>query len=159
MKKLSEDPGSFVHNSSSARTLSNDSSTLEMTMVASTPVKGKESSSTQPLQPRNSQRPLSSSSFGVNNSVNLPDDSMPVSYRPPLSNVPRPKTTGIASSPVTSNMHQSPTTVFRGGIPFSPGTHRLPPQTSYLFESPQAPRSRALSSSSVTEPEVVVRWP
>jgi serine/threonine protein kinase len=155
MKKLSEDPGSFVHNSCSSRPLSTDSSTLEMTMVAATPVKGnKEGSltSTQPLQPRNSQRPLSS--FGVNNAVNLPDDSMPVSYRPPLSNIPKPKT---SSSPVTHNMHQSPTTVFRGGIPFSPGTHRLPPQTSYLFESPQAPRSRALSSG--TEPELTVRWP
>ena len=160
LRKLLEDPASFVHNSASSRPKVNDSASgIDMSIVGSTPVKQAPIAS-QPLQPRNSQRPLSSTSGPAHmSSISLPDDSMPVSYRPPLHKAPDRSPLSSykgASSPLTSAVHQSPTTVLRGGIPFSPGTHRLPPQTAYFFESPSQRRPRAHSSG---EPELVVRWP
>lgn len=161
VRKLNEYTNSFIHNSSSLqRTGEQEPSGLEMTMVTTsmTPVKPSQSGSTQPpLQPRNSQRSLSSTT-GVNSSLSVPDDSMPVSYRPQLlgsasKQQPRRGSFAMTSSPISNSLiQQSPTTVFRGGIPFSPATHRLPPQTAYM--SPQRPRAQSQG-----EPELVVRWP
>jgi hypothetical protein len=124
-----------------------DSSGVDISgsLAVATPVKHKPFS-TQPLQPRNLQRPISSlSSIG---SYSLPDESSAVSYRPALAKPPAGHT---GSSPMS--LQQSPTTVLRGGIPFSP--HRLPAPTAYFFESPQR-RPRAHSN---VEPDLVQRWP
>ena len=169
LKKLVEDPNSFVHHSSSSVS-GLDHSGLDISgSIGGTPIKQQPLiPSAQPLQPRNSQRPISSlSSIGAY-SVVPEDSSMAVSYRPPLSKPPsfdivnkrighQSPSKGLsvsASSPITLQQ-SSPTTVLRGGIPFSPGNHRLPAPTAYFFESPQR-RPRAHSN---VEPEMVVRWP
>ena len=161
LRKLVEDPNSFVHHSSSSAGLDHSSGVdISGSIVGHTPVKPHvNNSKIPPLQPRNSQRPISS--------LSLPDDSMAVSYRPPLAKPPSsleytkriqqsPSKNVLSvssSSPIT--LQQSPTTVLRGGIPFSPGNQRLPAPTAYFFDSPQR-RPRAHSN---VEPEMVVRWP
>lgn len=140
-RKLVEDPNSFVHHSSSngATDVSFNTVDVSATLTA-TPVKQPQVGSfAQPLQPHNSQRPLSS----------LGSEEV-LSYRPALVKPPMP----AGASPSASSVHPSPTTVLRGGIPFSPQTNRLPPPTTYFFESPRRPRSH-----SNIEPELLVRWP
>ena len=145
LRKLVQDPNSFVHHSSSASAMDSSGVDISGSLAVATPVKHKPFS-TQPLQPRNLQRPISSlSSIG---SYSLPDESSAVSYRPALAKPPAGHT---GSSPMS--LQQSPTTVLRGGIPFSP--HRLPAPTAYFFESPQR-RPRAHSN---VEPDLVQRWP
>ena len=124
-RKLVEDPHSFVHHSSShagAADVSFNTVDVSATLTA-TPVKGASAPAAQPLQVHNAQRPLSS----------LGAEEAAVSYRPALVK-PQPP---VGASPV----QQSPTTVLRGGIPFSPQTSRLPPPVAYF--SPQRPRSHS----------------
>jgi len=146
IKRLNDDPTSFIHTSGTLLNASKmmDSSGISMDNMMSTPVKqvaSPKSTTAQPLQQRNAQ------SAAVTIHANLgisgfPDDTMPVSYRPaliqttqkqrhqassPLSKLP-PASSSIISiqgSPAgaTSSMQQSPATVYRG----SAMSTRLPP--------------------------------
>ena len=119
LKRLTDDPNSFVHHSSSAGATggslraSFNSSTLSADMM-STPLKQtpshgntplKQTPVKYPLQARNSQ--FSSSSVGA--AVVAPDDSMPLSYRPVIQ---------MAPSPLKK--FESPTTVVRHKLPGLP---------------------------------------
>ena len=126
-RKLSEDPNSFIYHSGGL----GDSGLVDVSAtLTATPVKGSSGSITQPLQVHNMQRPVSSMAD---------DGGLAVSYRPALAKPP----------------HSSPTTVLRGGIPFSPGTGRLPPPTAY-FSPNHSQRPRAQSN---IEQDLVLRWP
>ena len=118
-RKLVEDPTSFIYHSNGA----NDASALvdvSATLTA-TPVKGGGAlHAQQPLQSHNMQRPVSSMA-----------DEIAVSYRPALAKPPQ-------MSPSRQLVASSPTTVLRGGIPFSPATNRLPPPTTYFSPRPRA---------------------
>ena len=126
-RKLAEDPNSFIYHSSGAG--GPDASTLvdvSATLTA-TPVKPGLTAGPQPLQSHNYQRPVSS----------MADEALSaVSYRPALAKPPS------HSSPSKQLVTSSPTTVLRGGIPFSPGTNRLPPPTAY-FSPIQRPRAHS----------------
>ena len=172
MRRLLDDPNSFIHTSSSGKTSLLDSSGISMeNMILNTPVK-----QASPLKPRNAQ-----SVQLVSNMTGYPDDSVPVSYRPmlhgkgaanisttsalsPMSRLPLPPTT------------QSPATVHRGtagrsrlpppGIPFSPNTSKY--TLSHYELSPSGTgeaigtivangRTRVRAQSSI-ETEIGHRW-
>ena len=175
MKRLLHDPNSFIHTSSSGKMSTLDSSGISMdNMIMSTPIK-----QASPLKPRNAQ-----SVQIVSNMSGYPDESVPVSYRPPLhgkaggANV----STTSASSPLSrlpmpSSTQQSPATVHRGvggpsrlpppGIPFSPNTNKYTLSSQYEL-SPSGPgeaigsivangRTRVRAQSSI-ETEIAHRW-
>jgi serine/threonine protein kinase len=137
-KKLSEDPNSFIYHSGGL----GDSGLVDVSAsLTSTPVK-QTAAQAQPLQVHNMQRPVSS----------MGDDGLAVSYRPALAK-PTPNVTAQMSP--SKLVAASPTTVLRGGIPFSPGTNRLPPPTAY-FSPNHSQRPRAQSN---IEQDLVLRWP
>lgn len=175
MKRLVDDPNSFIHTSSSGKTSLLDSSGISMdNMIMNTPIK-----QASPLKPRNAQ-----SVQIVSNMVagGYPDDSSAqVSYRPPLhgkggANI----STTSASSPLSKlplpSSTQSPATVHRGagpsrlpppGIPFSPNTNKYTLSSQYEL-SPSGPgetigsivangRARVRAQSSI-ETELAHRW-
>jgi dual specificity protein kinase YAK1 len=141
-RKLAEDPNSFIYHSGGV----GDSGLVDVSAtLTATPAKqsGGSSINTQPLQVHNMQRPVSS----------MADEGLAVSYRPALAKPPSNVAAGMSPSKAVS---ASPTTVLRGGIPFSPATSRLPPPTAYFSSPNQAQRPRSQSN---IEPELVLRWP
>ena len=136
-RKLAEDPNSFIYHSGGP----GDSGLVDVSAtLTTTPVKSSVVSNAQPLQVHNQQRPVSS----------MADDALAVSYRPALAKLP--SIAGLSPSKVVS---ASPTTVLRGGIPFSPSTNRLPPPSTNFSPNPyQRPRAH-----SNVEPELSLRWP
>jgi serine/threonine protein kinase len=186
IRKLTEDPNSFIHTSSSGLLVNPasklmDSSGISIDNMISTPVKQPlQPSPAQPLQQRNAQS-ASIHAIGISG---FPDDTMPVSYRPalnqssikqrhgtsttssPLSKLPPASSISVQGSPA---VQQSPATVYRGaamstrlpppGIPFSPNTSKY---TSQLESSPGGcqianGRSRVRAQSSI-ETELAHRW-
>jgi dual specificity protein kinase YAK1 len=172
MKRLMDDPNSFVHTSASGKASLLDSSGISMdNMIMNTPIK-----QASPLKPRNAQ-----SVQLVSNMSGYPDDTVPVSYRPPLHGKAggANTSTNSASSPLSRlplpSSTQSPATVHRGGaasrmpppgIPFSPNTSKY--TLSHYELSPSGHgeaigsivangRARVRAQSSI-ETELAHRW-
>jgi len=172
MKRLVDDPNSFVHTSASGKTSLLDSSGISMeNMIMNTPIK-----QASPLKPRNAQ-----SVQLVSNMSGYPDDTVPLSYRPPLhgkaggTNISTTSTSSPLSRLPLPSSTQSPATVHRGGaasrmpppgIPFSPNTSKY--TLSHYELSPSGPgeaigtivangRARVRAQSSI-ETELAHRW-